>query len=194
MKVPSVSNLVVVLALTASPGASAQETQPSYASLLPSTRSLAELSAADAVATTSANTAGLTSGGWITPAKWVGLGTSVGFGILGFTIHARAQDDFEKLQRKCLADPANCREINPDGSYTDPQLEALYQSILDKDNAARASLIVAQLGFAVTAALFIIDFQRGGGPADIPYDPEEPTNQFRLTVIPGEVILRYYFQ
>lgn len=191
MKAFSIS-LVFAWALISAPGAAAQEGRPSFASLLSSTPSLTPNPAASAISPPTA--AGLTSGGWVTPAKWVGLGTSAGFGILGFALHERAENDFQRLEKKCLADAANCRDLKPDGSYSDPQLEELYQSVLDKDNAARASLIAAQVGFAITAALFIIDFQRGGGPADIPYDPEEPTNQFRLTVVPGGITLRYYFQ
>ncbi len=132
-------------------------------------------------------------GSWTTTAKWASLGAAAGFSILGFVLHEQADDRFARLEAACTADPDNCRDLNPDGSYRDPTLESLYQSVVGKDNQARASLIAAQLLFAGSAALFIIDFQRDSGPKDIPYEPEDDSNHVSVSLAPTQLVLRYYF-
>ncbi|UCF21254.1 MAG: hypothetical protein JSU87_07695 [Gemmatimonadota bacterium] len=126
--------------------------------------------------------------------KWITLATSVGLGVLGFSISSSADDDFDALLALCNADPPNCRAVNPDGSYQDARLESLYQDVVSKDRQARASLIGAQLSFGASVLLFIVDFQKRGGPSDIPYEPPEEKSAVRLTAKPGELALRYYFR
>ena len=94
----------------------------------------------------------------------------------------------------CEADPANCRALNPDGSYEDPLLESLYQNVVDRDRQARFSLIAAEVNFGVSVLLFIVDFQKSAGPRDIPYDPDNKKAALRLTAKSGELALRYYFK
>lgn len=133
-------------------------------------------------------------GPWVGVTKWLTLGTAAGLGALGFSLHADANDTFAELERACEADADNCRSRAPDGSYSDPRLESLYQNVLDKDAQARLSLIGAQLSFGVSVLLFIVDFQKDEGPGDIPYDPDDEQSRFQLSAVPGEVTLRYYFR
>jgi hypothetical protein len=133
-------------------------------------------------------------GAWVGWAKWISLGAAVGLGIYGFSVNSDAQARFDRLEALCLADPDNCRDRNPDGSYNDPILEQLYQDIVNSDSQARTALIAAQISFAVSVVLFIVDFQKGEGPGDIPYDPADEKSALRLTAVPGEIALRYYFR
>lgn len=133
-------------------------------------------------------------GGWVGVVKWLTLGTSVGLGAVGFTLHNQGDDAFAELERGCNADPDNCRDLNPDGSYRDQRLESLYQRVLDKDDQARLSLLGAHISFGVSVVLFIVDFQKGSRPSDIPYDPEAERSALRLSVAAGEVALRYYLR
>ncbi len=133
-------------------------------------------------------------GGWVTVTKWATLAAAAGLGVLGFSLHNDADALFDQLEEACQADPDTCQQRNPDGSYTDPTLERLYQDTRTKDQQARISLIASQLFFGTSVLLFIVDFQKGGDPSDIPYDPESERSAFRLTAQPGELALRYYFR
>jgi hypothetical protein len=133
-------------------------------------------------------------GGWVGVVKWVTLGTSVALGAIGFSLHNQADDLFAELTQRCDADPDNCRSRDPDRSYRDELLESLYQKVLEKDDRARISLMGAHISFGVSVLLFIVDFQKGTQPSDIPYDPEAEKSRLRLTVVPGEVAVRYYLR
>jgi len=131
-------------------------------------------------------------GGWVGVTKWLTLATATGLGTLGFLLHNEASDKFDQLEARCSANPDLCREVNPDGSYADPQLEALYQDVVDRDNQARVSLIAAEVSFGLSVLLFIVDFQKDPGPRDIPYRPPEDEKRLQLGVTPGEMVVRYY--
>ncbi len=133
-------------------------------------------------------------GGWVGVAKWLSLGAAAGFGALGFSLHDDANDSFQELTRRCESDPDNCRRRTAGGAYADPTLEALFQDVLDTDRQARASLIAGQVSFAASVAFFIIDFSRGGEPGDIPFDPESEPSRLQLSVLPGELALKYYIE
>jgi len=126
--------------------------------------------------------------------KWFTLGTSVALGAIGFRLHSQADDAFAELEQSCNADPDNCRDRNPDGSYRDQRLESLYGKVLDKDDQARLSLLGAHISFGASVVLFIVDFQKNSRPSDIPYDPEAERSALRLSVAAGEVTLRYYLK
>lgn len=132
-------------------------------------------------------------GGWVGVTKWVTLGTSVGLGTAGALLHRDANEIFDQLDALCRADPDNCRERNPDGSYADPVLEEMYQEVVKKDQRARTAFVGAQITFGISVLLFIVDFQRDDGPGNIPYDPDSEQNAWRLTAKPGELAIRYYF-
>jgi len=131
-------------------------------------------------------------GGWVSVVKWLTLGTSVALGALGFRYHNQADDAFAELEQACKDDPDNCRARNPDGSYRDPRFESLYQNVLDKDDQARLSLLGAHISFGASVVLFIADFQKGNRPSDIPYEPEARQSALRLSVAPGELVVRCY--
>lgn len=132
-------------------------------------------------------------GPWVGVGKWLSLGVGAGLAGLGFALNNEADDAFRELELLCLADRNACRLAN-DGSYADPALEERYRDILGKDRGARASLVGAQLSFAVSLILFVVDFQRGEGPEDVPYEPEDEKSQVRFSVAPGELTVRYYFK
>jgi hypothetical protein len=133
-------------------------------------------------------------GRWVGITKWVTLGAAVGLGTLGFTLSNKADDSFTRLEFLCDADPDNCRERNADGSYADPRLESLYQDVVRKDQQARLSLIGAQVSFGASVLLFIVDFQKGKGPGDVPYEPEPEKSALELSAVPGEITVRYYLR
>ncbi len=187
--------VLLVLPLTGATALGQSAAQPSGA-LLRSSLQLAELevdASAPLAGSAAPGAAATTFGSWTTPAKWITLGASAGFAILGFALHEQAEQDFRQLVALCESDAENCRDTASGGAFNDPALEELFQSVLSKDDWARVSLIAAQVMFGVTAALFIIDFQRKGGPADIPYEPPDNSNQLRVSIRPGEVAVKYYF-
>ncbi|MGD8867067.1 MAG: hypothetical protein PVI01_05545 [Gemmatimonadales bacterium] len=132
-------------------------------------------------------------GGWVSVTKWVTLAASIGLGAAGAVWHHDANDIFTRLDTLCKADPDNCRDRNSDGSYADPVLEDMYQTVLEKDGRARTAFVGAQVSFGVSVLLFIVDFQRDDGPGNIPYDPDEGQSPLRFTAKPGELAVRYYF-
>lgn len=132
-------------------------------------------------------------GGWVSVTKWLTLAGSIGLGAAGAVWHHDANDIFTQLDTLCRADPDNCRDRNSDGSYADPLLEDMYQTVLEKDGRARTAFVGAQVSFGVSALLFIVDFQQDNGPGNIPYDPDEGQSPLRFTARPGELAIRYYF-
>jgi hypothetical protein len=132
-------------------------------------------------------------GGWVGVTKWVTLAAAIGLGAAGAVTHRNATDIYEQLDALCQSDPDTCRDRDPDGSYSDPMLEAMYQEVLKKDQRARTAFVGAQISFGVSVLLFIVDFQRDDGPGNIPYDPDSEKSALRLTARPGELAIRYYF-
>lgn len=132
-------------------------------------------------------------GGWVGVAKWTTLAASIGLGAAGAVWHRDANDIFTQLDALCKADPDNCRDRNPDGSYADPLLEDMYQTVLEKDGRARTAFVGAQVSFGISVLLFIVDFQQDDGPGNIPYDPDDGQSRLRFTAKPGELAIRYYF-
>lgn len=133
-------------------------------------------------------------GKWVTVTKWLTLAAAAGLGTMAAIVHEDAEDSFAELERACLADPDNCRNVTADGAYADPQLESLFQDVVTKDRTARWSLIGAEVSFGASVLLFIVDFQKKSGPGDIPYDPDSEKSRLRLSAVPGELALRYYFR
>lgn len=135
-------------------------------------------------------------GGWVGITKWATLGVSIGLGAYGFKLNSDANDIFDGLEVLCRENPDNCRSRNPDSSYSDPLLESIYQAALSKDNQARSLLIASQIFFGATVVLFIVDFQKGEGPDNIPYEPEdeERASSLRITAVPGMIAVQYYIR
>ena len=80
-----------------------------------------------------------------------------------------------------------CAARLPDGAYADPELEALYQSVVRLDRRARLALIASQVGVGASVLLFVLDLRDGGGPRNIPFQPRS----FRVAPRPDGVELRW---
>ena len=132
-------------------------------------------------------------GAWIGKTKWLTLAASAGLGVLGFKLHADADDVFDALVRLCNRNPNTCRELAPDSSFLDTRAEELFQRVSRKDEQARLSLIGSQIFFGASVILFIVDFENRRGPQDVPYFPDEEKSPLALIVVPGEISIKYYF-
>lgn len=139
---------------------------PSEAAAQQVTARFAPAAAADAPATAPSAGRGL-----ITVAKWGTLAGSAGLAVVGFLANAAADDDYDALERTCVDTPSRCASRTPEGAYTDADLEARYQDVLDADRRARAALLVSQVSLAASVLLFILDLQEAESPPNIPYVP-----------------------
>jgi hypothetical protein len=103
-------------------------------------------------------------------AKWATLAVSAGAAVYGFSLNSQADDIFDRLDEICLEDPDRCTNRNPDDSFTDEELEAMYQETLSKDRQARTALIVSQVALAASVLFFIMDLSNAS-PPNVPFDP-----------------------
>lgn len=108
---------------------------------------------------------------WRTPRvlKWTLLAASAGLGLWAYRESNRADDDYERLRRLCVADEARCALSG--GRYADDAAEALYRRSNQGDRRARLGLLGGQVTLLGSAAFFIIDLRHGGAPENIPYEP-----------------------
>jgi hypothetical protein len=133
-------------------------------------------------------------GSWVGITKWVTLAAAVGLGTVGVMLHKDANEMYLRLETLCNANPDNCRDREGDGSYVDQVLEGMYESILQKDEQARAAFIASEITFFTSVLLFIVDFQKRSGPGNVPYDPDSEKADLQFTAVPGEISIRYYLQ
>jgi hypothetical protein len=104
--------------------------------------------------------------------KWVLVAGSLGMNYLAIQSHERAEDAFDTLEAACLQQRSRC-DLGPQGSYSDPVIEDLYQNSLRHDRIARGWLIGGETALAGAAALFIWELTRPKGrPDNIPFEPE----------------------
>ena len=104
--------------------------------------------------------------------KWVLLAGSIGMNYLAVRAHDRAENHFDALESRCGEDQARCA-LGPSGSYSDPEIEGLYQTSLRYDRRARLWLIGGETALAGAAALFVWELTRPKGrPDNIPFEPE----------------------
>jgi len=104
--------------------------------------------------------------------KWVLLAGSTGMNYLAVRAHDRAENNFDALESRCGEDQARCA-LGPSGSYSDPEIEGLYQASLRYDRRARLWLIGGETALAGAAALFVWELTRPKGrPDNIPFEPE----------------------
>jgi hypothetical protein len=104
--------------------------------------------------------------------KWLLVAGSIGMNYLALQSHHEAEDAFDILEAACLQDRSRCA-VGPDGSYTNPVTEELYQTSLHHDRAARAWLVGGEAALAGAAALFVWELTRPKGrPDNIPFEPE----------------------
>ena len=79
--------------------------------------------------------------------KWVLVAGSAAMNYLALEAHNDAEDSFDEVESRCFDDPSRC-DLGPTGTYTDPEIEALYQTSLHYDRAARGWLIGGQTALA----------------------------------------------
>jgi hypothetical protein len=121
-------------------------------------------------------------------AKWAALTGAAGAAAYGFIHNGRADDRFRELERQCESDPVVCRDRLPDGSYRDPDFEAVYQDVLELDRRSRVALIAGQVGIATSVVLFLLDLGNERRPPDIPFNPgrlqlhPDPNGRVHLTL------------
>ena len=104
--------------------------------------------------------------------KWLLVAGSIGMNYFALQSHDRADDAFNALEARCLANHSRCT-LGAGGQYTDPETEGLYQTSLREDRVARGWLIGGETALAGAAALFIWELtRRKGRPRNIPFEPE----------------------
>jgi hypothetical protein len=188
--------LVAAVAVRPAPAQTGAATGTLATSLSPAYHPTLDLALVDPTASTgSAASLPLPKyGNWVGVTKWLTLATAVGLGTAGVLLHKDANEMHLRLEVLCNASPDNCRDREPDGSYVDPVLEGMYESILKKDRQARAMFIGSEVTFFTSVLLFIVDFQKRDGPGNVPYDPDSEKADLQFTAVPGEIALRYYLQ
>ncbi len=104
--------------------------------------------------------------------KWALLAGAIGMNYLAVRAHNRADDAFDVLEAQCGAANERCA-LGPNGTYTDPAIEDLYQTSLRFDRRARLWLIGGETALVGSAALFIWELARPKNrPDNIPFEPE----------------------
>ena len=104
--------------------------------------------------------------------KWALLAGSLGMNLAAARAHDASERTIDELETLCEADRARCA-ILPDGAYTDPAAEGLFQQTLSHDRRARRWLAGGETALLGAAALFIWEFSRPKNPPkNIPFEPE----------------------
>ena len=104
--------------------------------------------------------------------KWLLVAGSIGMNYFALQSHNRADDAFNALEARCLANHDRC-SLGARGQYTDLETESLYQTSLRQDRVARGWLIGGETALAGAAVLFIWELTRPKGrPRNIPFEPE----------------------
>jgi hypothetical protein len=127
---------------------------------------------------------------WVTTskwAKWPTLAAAVGLTAAAITRKADADDVYDRLQAFCLEASGQCNSA-PDGTYLNPEAEALYQETLRLDLQARRWMIGGQGFLFLSGGMFLIDLVAGSSkPKNIPFTPLE------AWAVPGRAGLRWRF-
>jgi len=104
--------------------------------------------------------------------KWALAAGAVAMNLLAAQAHGRADDNFQALEDRCLADHTLC-DLDASGTYADVQSEALYQESLRYDRQARWWLFGGETALAGAAAMFVWELTRHTPkPDNIPFEPE----------------------
>jgi hypothetical protein len=104
--------------------------------------------------------------------KFVLVAGAVGMNYLAAKDHDRADDNFDALERRCLADARLC-DLNASGRYVDGLSETLYQESLRYDRRARRWLFGGESALLGSAAIFVWELTRHKSkPDNIPFEPE----------------------
>jgi hypothetical protein len=113
--------------------------------------------------------------------KFAALGLAFGSIWQASLHHQDADDAYHALERRCSLDPAACDQA-PNGDYTDPISEDLYDTAVSEDNAARNWLFATEASLIGAAVLFVWELTRPKGPAvnNIPFEPVVETQEGRF--------------
>ena len=96
----------------------------------------------------------------------------MGFNLLAAESHQNADDAFNTLEDLCFEDFDRC-DLGPDGTYLNPQIEALYQTSLHYDRETRTWLIIGETALVASATMFVWELTRHTDkPDNIPFEPE----------------------
>jgi hypothetical protein len=107
--------------------------------------------------------------------KWALAAGALGMHYLASREHDRAEDVFAQIRARCDAEQAFCG-TDLDGTYTNPETEALFQRTLSHDRRARTWLVGGQLSLLGAAGMFIWELTRPSGrPDNIPFEPKVTT-------------------
>ena len=107
--------------------------------------------------------------------KWVLAAGAIGMNLFAASAHNDAEDAFDQIENACLEDALRCI-INVEGRYAEGEIEALYQTSLHKDRAARRWLVLGETALVGAAAMFVWELTRKNHePENIPFEPEITT-------------------
>ena len=113
--------------------------------------------------------------------KFAALGLAFGSIWTASVHHQDAEDAYHALERRCSLDPTTCNQ-EPNGDYTDPISEDLYDTAVMEDNKARNWLFAAEASLLGAAVLFVWELTRPKGPKvdNIPFEPVVETQEGRF--------------
>lgn len=101
--------------------------------------------------------------------KWAALGLATGLTAAGAVVHDRADGHYGDLLDFCRTH-GPC-PLDASGRYANAGAETLYQRVVQDDRTARRWLIGGQAALLASAALFVLELSRKGGPENIPFSP-----------------------
>ena len=108
----------------------------------------------------------------VTYGKWILAAGALGMNYLAARAHDRAEEQFDVLESRCLADHALC-DLDGSGRYADGSTEQLYQESLRYDRQARRWLFGGETALLGAAAMFVWELTRHAPrPDNIPFEPE----------------------
>ena len=104
--------------------------------------------------------------------KWALAAGALGMNYMAARAHDRADEQFDALEARCLAEHALCG-LNDSGGYADGTSEALFQASAKYDRQARRWLFGGETALLGAAAMFVWELTRSAPkPDNIPFEPE----------------------
>ena len=104
--------------------------------------------------------------------KWALAAGSLALNYLAAKDHDRADNVFDSLEQSCFLEHSLC-DVGPNGRYSNPEIEGLYQQSLHYDRRARRLLVGGEAALLGSAAIFVWELTRHTSkPDNIPFEPE----------------------
>ncbi len=105
--------------------------------------------------------------------KWPLLAGAIGFAAAAIAQKSDADAVYDRLQSMCRNASGDCI-VDPDGTYVNPDAEALFQETLRLDGKARRWMLGGEVSLALSGGMFLIDLVAGHSePRNIPFTPFE---------------------